>query len=306
MTRPRVLVLLAAYNGSEWIAQQIETILNQEHVDVDLVISDDGSTDDTLAQIDRFSSDPRVRKVSAAFPTRSAAQNFLWLIRNTPADGHSFVSFADQDDVWHKEKLYRASLALEDEGSVGYSCAVTAFWDGGRSRILRQNDKLTASDFLFEGAGQGCTFVLSKAFYDRIRKFLLVHTRETAKLHYHDWAIYALSRSWGQKWLFDDAPMVRYRQHTANDTGARASRRGIERRLRLIKNGWYQNQVRTVADLCLAADPTNSLLAQWSGLLAQTRGSKRKYRILRFCMRGGRRRKLDQAILLTAVIAGFL
>jgi rhamnosyltransferase len=57
MIRPRVLVLLAAYNGAKWIVQQIETILNQKCVDVRLVISDDGSSDATLAKVREFAAE---------------------------------------------------------------------------------------------------------------------------------------------------------------------------------------------------------------------------------------------------------
>src|SRR6185437_14487000 len=45
---PRVLVLLASYNGARWIGRQIESILAQEAVDVRIVIADDGSSDGTL------------------------------------------------------------------------------------------------------------------------------------------------------------------------------------------------------------------------------------------------------------------
>ena len=77
MIRPRVLVLLAAHNGAQWIVHQIETILNQQRVDVRLVVSDDGSYDDTLAKVRQFATDPRVSIVAPPVPTGSAAQNFI-------------------------------------------------------------------------------------------------------------------------------------------------------------------------------------------------------------------------------------
>ena len=46
-TMPKIAVLLAAYNGMQWIAEQIDSILNQEHVDVTIFISVDLSTDGT-------------------------------------------------------------------------------------------------------------------------------------------------------------------------------------------------------------------------------------------------------------------
>lgn len=306
MTRPKVLVLLAAYNGSKWIVEQIESILGQVGVDVDLRISDDGSTDGTRAQIERYANDPRVRILSPASPSRSAAQNFLWLIRNTSAEDYAFVALSDQDDIWHEKKLFRGCAALNDRSAAGYSCAVTAFWADGREATLRQADRATKSDFMFEGIGQGCTFVVAREHYRRLRAFFCQNSTESAHLHYHDWAIYAISRSWKVRWIFDQEPMMNYRQHSRNDTGARVSSRGIIMRLRLIKGGWYTGQLRVIAQLCSAAEPSDATIAEWNAILGLPRGLMRRYRIASFCLMGGRRRRSDNLILLFAAVAGWI
>jgi rhamnosyltransferase len=306
MTRPKVLVLLAAFNGSKWILEQVESILNQINVDINLVISDDGSTDGTGAMIERLAADQRVRAISSPVPTGSAAQNFLRLIRSTPADGYDFISFADQDDIWYEDKIYRGCSSLSKTGAKGYSSAVTAFWSDGRERMLPQVEMLTASDFMFEGAGQGSTFVLASDFYRRLRAFLVEHVSQTKLLHYHDWAIYALSRSWKVNWIFDQKPCLKYRQHGENDTGARTSLSGIRMRLGRIKNGWYSEQLRTIANICFTASPADPVIAEWHDLLAQPHSPVRAWRIAGFCLRGGRRRLSDRVIFLSAVVAGWI
>lgn len=306
MMQPKILVLLAAFNGSNWIIEQIQSILSQVGVHLDLVISDDGSTDETLASVERFAHDRRIRVVSPPNPTGSAAQNFLWLIRNTSVEGYDFVALADQDDIWHDEKLVRGCSTLASRDAAGYSCAVTAFWKDGSENVLRQVELPTRSDFLFEGAGQGCTFVLTGSFYIRLRQFLIHNSGQTELLHFHDWAIYALSRAWGLTWAFDQRPMIRYRQHGNNDTGARASIAGITKRLRLIKVGWYRRQLVTIAQICGAATVDNSVIAEWRRLLAMPRGIVRKARIVRFCLAGGRRRVLDNTILIVSALAGWI
>jgi rhamnosyltransferase len=306
MSRPKVLVLLAAYNGSRWIGEQIASILRQARVDLHLLIRDDRSSDATLIEIQKYAVDPRVSVVSAPAPSGSAAQNFMSLFRDTSADEYGFVALSDQDDIWNEQKLFRACSALTDAGASGYSCAVTAFWDGGRKAIMRQVDTTTESDFLFEGAGQGCTFVITSELYRRLRSFLLEHPAETASVHYHDWTLYALSRLWQVHWVFDRQPMMMYRQHGDNDTGARLSARGIQMRLGLIKSGWYTRQLSAVSRLCLAAAPSDPLIIEWDKLLSLPQGLVRRYRVLRFCMRGGRRRRSDNLMLLGAVIAGWV
>jgi rhamnosyltransferase len=304
--RPRVLVLLAAFNGSSWIAEQIRSILGQIGVDLELVVCDDGSTDTTREEIGQFAHDRRVKITYSESPSGSAAKNFLRLVRTTASEGYGFVALADQDDIWDSQKLIRGCSMLRTENGDGYSCAVSAFWDDGTETVLRQAHSLTRSDFLFEGAGQGCTFVLTANFYLRLRGFLQRHTEQTDNLHFHDWAIYALSRSWGLRWCFDRESLVRYRQHQHNDTGARATIGGIARRFQLIRSGWYANQLRAIADLSFAAAPTNSTITEWRAILDCSRGLARRFRIAGFCMRGGRRRSVDNAILFGAAVMGWI
>jgi rhamnosyltransferase len=306
MHRPRVLVLLAAYNGARWIEEQVNSILSQVNVEICLIVGDDCSTDDTRTKLGIFLDDPRIQLISSTDASGSAAQNFFSLIRGTSADGYDFVAFADQDDIWAREKLAIACLSLLNSGATAYSSAVTAFWQDGREVILRQAAKPTDSDFLFEGAGQGCSFVLDASFYARVRAFLIAKPGLTADVHFHDWAIYALSRVWDQQWIFDPRSFMLYRQHAENDTGARASLGGIAKRLELIKTGWYSRQLHSICAVCRVANPTDSIVATWHELLCLPGGILRKIRMIRFCLRGGRRRRLDSAGLVVAIAAGWI
>jgi rhamnosyltransferase len=300
-------VLLAAYNGAEWIAAQIDSIVRQRNVDVDLRIGDDASTDATVAEVTRLATRIDLKLIAARSPSGSAAQNFFRLIRTVELEGHDYVALSDQDDLWQEGKLASACAALVTQGGAGYSCAVTAFWRDGRERVLRQAERRTLSDFLFEGAGQGCTFVLTAALFCRIQRFLRDGCAAgTPLIHYHDWAIYALCRSWKEPWVFDPSPNVRYRQHGANDTGARQSPEGLTKRLRLIRNGWYRVQLEAIARLCRAAAPRDATIARWQDLLALPPGWARRRRIAAFCLEGGRRRGVDRAILVGAALAGWI
>jgi rhamnosyltransferase len=302
----RVLVLLASYNGAKWIQQQIQSILAQDLVDVQIVIRDDGSCDPTLEAIGSLPASARVTLSLNSEHTGSAAQNFLALIRENAATEFEFVAFADQDDTWHPDKLHRAASALAENGCAGYSSATVAVWPDGRSVLLRQSDRITRGDFLFEGAGQGCTFVLSAAFYCQLRQFVIENRALTQSLHYHDWAIYALARTWDRGWSFDANPSMSYRQHDSNDTGARNSARGATKRWRLIREGWYRRQLAMVAGLCATAAPMNPTVAAWQSLLKLPDGGRRRLRTARFCLQHGRRRLSDRLVLVLACLLGWI
>ena len=49
--KPKVAILMASYNGQQWIDQQIESIFSQKNVEVELFIRDDKSTDETIKKI---------------------------------------------------------------------------------------------------------------------------------------------------------------------------------------------------------------------------------------------------------------
>ena len=299
-------MLLAAFNGARWIREQIDSVLFQEGVDVLLVIRDDCSADETRREIDRFVGDPRVSITPALTPTGSAAGNFLTLIRETPGDGVNFVALADQDDLWDRDKLLRACRSTTVQGAAGYSSATVAAWEHGQRRVLKPSGAPTRTDFLFEGAGQGCTFVLTAQLYARVREFLRQHRDLTQGLHYHDWAVYALTRAWDLRWTFDPQPSMQYRQHAGNDTGARGTLDGVAKRFALIRQGWYRTQLQVIARLCAVAAPENPTVAAWCRAVLQPDGWRKRWQTVVFCVRGGRRRTRDNLILALGALAGWI
>lgn len=306
---PKVLVLLGCYNGAMWIRRQLESILLQVGVDLVVVVRDDGSGDGTVQEIKRFQGDRRVQLCVGCPPTGSAAQNFLALIRDNSADEFEFVAFADQDDTWHRDKLARGCHMLSDSPlAAGYSSATVAIWPDGRTAVLTQSTRPTSADFLFEGAGQGCTYVLRRDFYARVRAFAIQHRRLTERVRYHDWMVYALARAWSHCWQFDRSPSMCYRQHEQNDTGARWTRTGLLRRFARLRRGWYREQLMAIASICAIAAPVNPEIQRWIRLLLTTHDLQRRVRIALFCVRAGgaRRRRLDNLIIAAVALAGWL
>jgi rhamnosyltransferase len=304
--QPRILILLASFNGARHIREQLESILAQINVQLHIVIRDDGSTDGTRMELARFADDARIKVSTADVPSGSAAQNFLKLIAENPAGSYDYIAFADQDDHWHPDKLARACQMLSSTGAAGYSSATLAVWEDGRQHVLEPSGAPTASDYLFEGAGQGCTFVLTAALYERVRQFLLSHRQLTRSLHYHDWMVYALTRSWKLKWHLDPQPSMRYRQHEGNDTGARGTVGGVTRRLAKVRDGWYRTQLVTIADACAAAAPTDETVRTWQSQLKRPAALTRRLSLARLVLQGGRRRTRDNLILLLAALRGWI
>lgn len=85
-------------------------------MDVDLVVSDDGSSDTTMELLCKFVDGNRARVISPTPPTGFAAQNFFFLIQSILADNYDFVALSEQDDIWDEEKLVMHAMIFEKAG----------------------------------------------------------------------------------------------------------------------------------------------------------------------------------------------
>jgi rhamnosyltransferase len=303
----RVLVLLASYNGAPWLRAQIDSILAQTGVEVDIVVGDDASRDATPALLrEAWPGEARVRYRRWDWSSGSAGANFRRLFRASDSAGYDFVALADQDDLWHPDKLARALDALQRHDAQGYSAAVEAFWPDGRRKTMAQCPRERGADFLFEGAGQGCTFVLRQSLFARVREFCIAHAHEVERLHYHDWMIYLLARAWDARWVFDACAALDYRQHGGNEIGARGSQGAVRRRLKQIRNGWYGRQIRQAAMLYRLARPGDPFMEAATRLLKRDDGLLRRLGLAGFVVRHGRRRRVDRAVLALAALAGWI
>ena len=116
MSLPQVCVLMSTYNGENYIVEQINSILKQINVTVELIIRDDGSSDNTSSIIRKFENDySNILFIQGE--NVGVGRSFMELLKYAPES--DYYSFADQDDVWLEDKLCRAVnmiKELENEG----------------------------------------------------------------------------------------------------------------------------------------------------------------------------------------------
>lgn len=247
---PHILILLAAYNGLEWISSQVESILNQKGVTVTLLISVDTSEDGTeqwVANLARL--DSRVKYLPHGGKFGGAARNFFRLVKDSPLDDFEYFAFADQDDLWLPDKVSQAVELLAAGGAHGYSGNVTAFWPDGRETVIVKSQAQVAFDHLFESAGPGCTFVFSRELFESLKSNISSNFSEIQNVSLHDWYAYAFSRANGYKWIIDSRSFMRYRQHGNNEFGANEGWRAFKTRLGKVTNGWWLSQAVLISRL---------------------------------------------------------
>lgn len=246
----RVLVLMATFNGAQWIDEQVASIVGQAGVRLAWTFADDGSTDSTPERLEHFVATlPRVGVLAPEKGQLGAAGNFLRLLREAPLDEIDFVALADQDDLWQPGRLARALGELRRHQADGYSSDAVAFWPDGRRRVLGKAGAQREFDYLFEPAGPGCTYVLNVTLARTLQQELRSGPQRFEGIGYHDWLIYAFARTHGFRWTIDTEPGVLYRQHGQNELGANFGLDAVQRRWGRLRTGWFRQQILQIASL---------------------------------------------------------
>src|SRR5271168_832941 len=95
----RVCILLATYNGEQFLKEQLDSILAQRGVRTVIYVSDDGSRDQTVRVIEEMARKATdIVVLPPVANSGSAARNFIRLCSDVPVAGFDYVAFADQDD----------------------------------------------------------------------------------------------------------------------------------------------------------------------------------------------------------------
>lgn len=246
---PSCVILMATHNGERWLPEQLRSIYDQVGVSVKVFANDDASTDGTMVILEQWAKSRGLEQLSGSgVRLGSANKNFLRLIRDVDIGAAEYVALADQDDVWHPDKLAHAIGRLEESGLSAYSSDVEAFWPN-RTSILKKSYPLKAWDHLFSSPGPGCTFVFKRALFLEIQAWVAANLQRLSCMWVHDWTLYAYVRSKGYQWIIDDYVSMRYRQHDSNEIGANLGLSAIRARVARVFSGRYRHDVLSIVQV---------------------------------------------------------
>ena len=214
-------VLLSAYNGEKYIAQQVESIMKQSNVEhITLLIRNDGSTDNTTQILEKLSKKYSNIRVINGTNVGLIASFFKLLEIAVKEYNFDYYSFSDQDDYWMKNKLKSAVSYLEKEDQS------TPLLYGCRSNIIDENlqptgfatqlkeRKLTFFNTAIQNIIPGHNQVLNK----KLARIVIHNTKDLSKIYSQDLWITNIAAVTG-KILFDNTPHTWYRMHGNNQLG---------------------------------------------------------------------------------------
>lgn len=201
----RISVCMATYNGGGFIEQQLRSIIGQLSLEDEVIISDDGSTDNTLVLIQNFN-DPRV-KVFHHHPRGSIADNFENALKKA---GGRYVFFADQDDIWEKNKVATLLPLLRRFDLVVSDCRI----------IDARGNVVSESYFKIRRSGTGLIKNLMHNTYMgccmAFRNHILYRSLPFPEnIPMQDWWMGLVAECTGST-FFCETKLVRYRHHGGN------------------------------------------------------------------------------------------
>lgn len=216
-----ISVCMATYNGGKFIREQLESILSQLPTDAEVIVADDGSTDDTLLVVESLK-EPRVRVLPA--------EKHLGVIYNheraLQASKGEFIFLADQDDIWLPGKVEKVLAALKDADLVIHDAWMLrpsepsgSSWvrDGKLSEIRPYTKGVFAN--WWKNSFTGCCMAFRRSILDRALPF-------PRNLPMHDqWLGFVAEKFFRVSYVTE--PLIEYRQHSGNATHIGRSPAGV-------------------------------------------------------------------------------
>lgn len=115
MTEPKVSVIILTYNRAILICKTLESILNQKYNNLEIIIIDDGSKDDTLKRLQTYN-DSRIQIESVKHSGHISNLRNYGLKKSKG----EYISFLDSDDIWDIDHLYNQVLILNNNKDSGF------------------------------------------------------------------------------------------------------------------------------------------------------------------------------------------
>lgn len=220
----RVSVALATFNGERFLAEQLQSLANQSRLPDELVVSDDGSTDDTLTILENFSKSAPFTVILLPGEGRLGyGQNFRRAFNRCSSN---LIAFCDQDDVWWPDKIAKVERLFDDPA------VLLAYHNANVVELQRHYPLYRAAqeDQTFSAIPRAPFKIvcgLVQMFRADLRRFddLWDHSRDhihPGRLLAHDQWFFFLAHALGGVHYLDEI-LVDYRLHDANTslTGAR-------------------------------------------------------------------------------------
>lgn len=239
----QVCIIMATYQGEQYLAPQIDSIIKNTYQHIKLHIFDDGSSDSTFTIAKDYARRyPEKVHVFQNNENKGVIRNFLEAAASLEAD---YYMYCDQDDIWLPEKIQKTLQFMksqENDTANPRNTPVVVFAD---ATVTDANLSETAPSFqrqsgyntsaldlphlLMENKLIGCTMMFNRAARDKLLRGEL-----PSAIRMHDWWLALIGAAFG-KVAYLDEPLLLYRQHERNVIGGSSKGSYLKDRISHLK-----------------------------------------------------------------------
>ena len=207
---PLVSIVVATYNGEKYIEEQIDSLLKLTYPNLEIIVSDDRSSDNTFSILKKYGNRINLFRNSGK---RGLLNNFINALKKCHGE---FVALCDQDDIWAPNKIQLLLEHIDNfdivHGGVTFIDSEGLYHSDGSMHSAYEIDKtqyFLFDDYIKENQLLGCTSLMRKSFLDN---FISIPD----SVLYHDWWFVLNAIKKGHGIVFVDKEVVKYRQHGDN------------------------------------------------------------------------------------------
>lgn len=222
---PLVTVIIPAYNAARFVRQALRSALNQSGVPLEVIVIDDGSTDDTLQVLREFGGSIRILR-------QANAGNIEARNRGARVARGAWLAFLDADDDWLPHKLARQLERTDAQTHLVYTDRLNVGDIGRVSPLQSASQNLLEGD-LFEPLLLYGNFITHSSVLIRKKVFEQLGGYDPRVKVCEDWDLWLRYSAQGGHIGLVREPLTRYRWHSSSLTGN--LHQMLEGRLRVVQ-----------------------------------------------------------------------
>lgn len=208
---PLVSIVMATYNGSKYLTQQMESVIAQSYPNIEIIIVDDRSTDDTIEILNRFQQQYSFIKIVSNETNLGYIKNFE---KGCTLATGAYIALCDQDDHWHVDKIKNMQAAIGDYPLI-YCDSILC--DAQLKPMgVNISDRVNSIDF--NSCLQQVVFCRIYGHATLMKKSFLQQAIPFLEVIPHDWWLCYMATFYGGIKCLPEA-LVSYRQHAGNIFG---------------------------------------------------------------------------------------
>lgn len=246
----KIVILLAAYNGEKYLHTMIDSIIAQDYTNWQLILSDDGSSDESPAILQAYA-DKLPEKITfyrSGIRFGRPEKHFLHLLQQF--HDVPYMMFCDQDDYWHPDKVrktYEKMKETETDPAIPTMVHTDLRVVDGDLNLIHPSfmqmsgitgDRMQVRQLLPQNVVTGCTMMVNRALAELGTKII-----PEDGISMHDWWLALLAAACGKTGFLNEAT-IDYRQHGKNSVGAK-NVRSVKHILNHLKSRKMAKQIRS-------------------------------------------------------------